>query len=42
MRVVDGLRPAPLNSLAMVRDSGDAPLDLVEHGETITFKFRGT
>jgi hypothetical protein len=35
------------NSLAMVRDSGDAlrgdaPLDLVEHGETITFKCRST
>ena len=29
-------------SLAMVRDSGDAPLDLVEHGETITFRRKGT
>ena len=35
------------NSLAMVRDGGaalrgDAPLDLVEHGETITFRRKGT
>ncbi|KAH8054028.1 hypothetical protein JL720_14556 [Aureococcus anophagefferens] len=34
-------------SLAMVRDSGDAlrgdaPLDLVEHGETIAFRRKGT